>query len=151
VDRSGSGQGPVVDSAEQGNERFGKFVIGRYEEHCLLGYNAVYSVESLRKFRRNLPPPSYLSILKMKICSSEKSVNFQRKTRRYISEENHGYDNFKSYTCFFVTSSTPGKICQILMEKKIVEKINKILRLHIGLAEYLGGAQLECRPGNPQH
>jgi hypothetical protein len=31
------------------------------------------------------------------ICSSEKSVDFQRTTRRYISVHNHRCENLKSY------------------------------------------------------
>jgi hypothetical protein len=31
---------------------------GGYEEYCLLGYNAMYSVESQLTFRRNISPPS---------------------------------------------------------------------------------------------
>jgi hypothetical protein len=46
---------------------------------------------------------TYLSTLKMEaICSSETSFDFQRTTRRYISEDsilhNHRCENLKSYT-----------------------------------------------------
>jgi hypothetical protein len=81
------------------------------EEHCLLGYNIVQSVESQLTFRMKMWPPfsvskynpskyqggkqppaftlvscsSYSSTLKMEaIFSSEISVNFQRTTRCYI-------------------------------------------------------------------
>jgi hypothetical protein len=48
------------------------------EELYLLGYNAVYSVES---------QPAYSSTLKMEATrSSETSADFRRTTRRYIRE-----------------------------------------------------------------
>jgi hypothetical protein len=104
-----------------------KFHSGGYEEYYLLGYNAVYSVESLRTFRRNMSPPSYSSILKMEICSSETSANFQRNTLRYISEDSYRCANFGSYITFFVTFWNPWEIWW-----------NKILRLYISLAEKIG-------------
>jgi hypothetical protein len=77
---------------------------GGYEEYYLLGYNAVYTVESQPTFRRNISPLSsglclppaftlvswsaYSSTLNLEaICSSETSVNFRRTTRRYIAED----------------------------------------------------------------
>jgi hypothetical protein len=58
------------------------------EEHCLLGYKAEQSVESLPKFRKNISPPSNSSALKMDaICFSETLVDFQRTARRYIPED----------------------------------------------------------------
>jgi hypothetical protein len=77
---------------------------GGCEEFYLLRYNAMWSVKSQPTFRRNMSPPSfrvclppaftpvscsaYSSILKMEAtCSSEKSVDFQRTTQRYIPED----------------------------------------------------------------
>jgi hypothetical protein len=93
-------------------------------EYHLLGYNAVYSVESQPTFRWNISPPSsettvkaelclspaftlvscsaYSSILKMEaISSTEMSVDFQRTARRYIPEDstlrNKRCENLKPY------------------------------------------------------
>jgi hypothetical protein len=93
------------------------------EEFCILGYNAVKSVDSQLTFRRNMSPPSsgsnskpseipawswqqailvsclvYSSNLKIvAIYSSEKSVDFQRTTQRYTPEDrtlrNHSCKN----------------------------------------------------------
>jgi hypothetical protein len=67
-------------------------------------------VESQPTFRRNISPPSsgskntlgscseYFSALKMKaICSSEKSVDFQRTTRPYIPEDG----TLQNVVCFY--------------------------------------------------
>jgi hypothetical protein len=56
-----------------------------YEEYYLVGYNAVYSIESQPTFRRNISPPSLT--LKNQICSSVTSVDFQRTTLRYIPQD----------------------------------------------------------------
>jgi hypothetical protein len=76
---------------------------GGYEEFHLLGYNALYSVQSQLMFRRNMSPPSSglnnkpskkpawsrqqaeLGSLEA-TYSSEMSVDFQRTTRSYIPE-----------------------------------------------------------------
>jgi hypothetical protein len=75
---------------------------GGYEELYLLGYNAVYSVESQPTFRRNMSLSSGLkniakqetsmkqvaSTRKMEAaCSSETSVDFQLAIWHYIQED----------------------------------------------------------------
>jgi hypothetical protein len=75
---------------------------GSYEEFCLLGYNAMYSIESQQMSRKNLSLPSSGSKNKLnkipvwkqvinrvnrQICSSETSVKFQRTVQRYIPED----------------------------------------------------------------
>jgi hypothetical protein len=64
---------------------------GGYEQNYLLGYNAVWSVESQPTLRRNISPPSSEAKNKQSkieaICSSETSGDFQRTTRRYIPED----------------------------------------------------------------
>jgi hypothetical protein len=97
------------------------------EECYLLGYNAVYSVESQPMFRRNTSPPSsgsknkpskkpawkqvasraYSSTLKIEaICSSETSVYFQRTARHYIAQDstlhNRSCENLKLW--FYISS-----------------------------------------------
>jgi hypothetical protein len=65
---------------------------GGYTEVCLLGYNAVSSVETsylslLAIWTKLVSCLAYSSTLKMEAtCSSETSVDFQRTTRRYIPE-----------------------------------------------------------------
>jgi hypothetical protein len=85
---------------------------GGYEELYLLGYKAVWPVENQPTFRRNMSPPSsesknkqvscsaYSSILKMEeTCSSEKSDDFQRDTRRHILEDR------ELFICFVMSLS----------------------------------------------
>jgi hypothetical protein len=97
------------------------------EEYCLLGYNAMKSIKSQLMFQKNILPPfsgsknkpskisacllptfmlvsclAYFSTLKMKaMCSSERLVDFQWTTWRYIPEDstphNHCCENLISY------------------------------------------------------
>jgi hypothetical protein len=65
---------------------------GGYEEYYLLGYNALWSVESQQTSRKNMSASSsclvYSSTLMMEATSSsEKPVDFQRTAPRYISED----------------------------------------------------------------
>jgi hypothetical protein len=57
------------------------------EEFCLLGYDAVSSVESQSTFRRNMSPPSSGSKNKLSKKPAETSLDFQRTIRRYIPED----------------------------------------------------------------
>jgi hypothetical protein len=58
-----------------------------YEE-SYLGYNAVESVDSQPTFRRNKSPSS---------CSSEKSVDYRRTTRCYISGDTTLHKGYNIY------------------------------------------------------
>jgi hypothetical protein len=71
-------------------------------EEYLLGYNAVWSVESQPTFRSNISPP-YSGSKNEPICSSETSVDLQRTTRHYMPEDsstlhNHCCENLISLT-----------------------------------------------------
>jgi hypothetical protein len=77
------------------------------QDYCLLGYNAVQSVESQPAFWRNMSPPSSGSNKPStipawkQVASSNTSVDFQWTIQRYIPEDStvHNYycENLKSY------------------------------------------------------
>jgi hypothetical protein len=107
--------GPKLASGTIGSKKGNNSKMGII---CLLGYNAMWSVESQPALWRNMPPPSlesksksskkpaacfalvpclvYSWTIKMEVtCSSEMLVDLQRTIRHYVPE-----DRTLSFSCF---------------------------------------------------